>query len=91
MSFCAHELRSLSKAPRGVDLHGIAARLDAGLYQATGACVCVFVCVCVCVHACVCMCVCCVCVLFACVFGCGWVGGWVHARAWVAKCPLPML
>jgi len=36
MAFCAHELRSLIKAPRGVDLHAVAARLDAGLYQSTG-------------------------------------------------------
>ena len=36
MAFCAHDLRCLLKLPRSVDLHGVACRLDAGVYQATG-------------------------------------------------------
>jgi hypothetical protein len=36
MDFCSPELRALLKLARGLDWHAIAARLDSGLYQATG-------------------------------------------------------
>lgn len=36
MGFCATELRNFLKIPRALDLHGVSARLDARLYQATG-------------------------------------------------------
>ena len=36
LGFYAPEFAEAVKAPRGLDLHMVAARLDAGLYQATG-------------------------------------------------------
>ena len=36
MGFFAEDLVGLAKAPRGIDLHAVACRLQAGLYSATG-------------------------------------------------------
>jgi hypothetical protein len=38
MSFFAEELGLAAKAPVGIDLHGVACRLHAGLYSSTGQC-----------------------------------------------------
>lgn len=36
LGFYAPEYAEAAKAPRGTDLHMVAARLDAGVYQSTG-------------------------------------------------------
>lgn len=40
MAFFAPDFCAYSNAPRGVDLHAVAMRLDAGLYSAAGTLVC---------------------------------------------------